>query len=317
VGRHRLCNFAINDPNGDQPNGGLIFDPAGHLYGTTLQGGPDDNGVVFELARDQHDWMETVLHAGGSWANVIRDQVGNLYGTTETTVFELRPDSHGWRKTILHTFCSKRNCMDGADAFAGVIFGADGSLYGTTAAGGAYKAGTVYEVQHTTNGWKEHVLHSFPASQSDGSQPSSGVVFDHSGNLYGTTSIGGGTGCEGGCGIVYQLTPSADGRWTESILYNFGNGKNGQTPEGGVIIDKAGNLYGVTAFGGTGCECGVVYKLTKQSSGKWKYTILHSFTGQDGAQPAASLIFDDKGNLYGTTAAGGEGGAGVVFELTP
>jgi len=137
------------------------------------------------------------------------------------------------------------------------------------------------------------------------------LVLDSEGRLYGTTDVGGATGN----GTIYRLTPQSGGRWKETILYSFKGGAGGQEPSAGVVMDQAGNLYGTTIGGG--CGCGVVYKLAPQAGGKWKYTLLHTFVGSDGAQPDANLILDGKGNLYGTTATGGAGGAGVAFELTP
>ena len=134
---------------------------------------------------------------------------------------------------------------------------------------------------------------------------------DSSGRLYGTTGIGG----QIGYGIVFRLTPSSNGHWTETILHNFA-GSDGDEPVAGVVIDKAGNLYGTTSVGGPS-DCGVVYKLAPGKDDHWTYSIVHSFDGSDGTLPDANLILDDKGNLYGTTALGGPGGYGVAFELTP
>jgi uncharacterized repeat protein (TIGR03803 family) len=117
---------------------------------------------------------------------------------------------------------------------------------------------------------------------------------------------------------VFRLSLGTDGRWRETVVYNIAGGADGDGPGGGVVMDKAGNLYGTTVAGGDpNCDCGVVYKLEPQAGGKWKYTVLHSFAGYDGAQPAANVILDSKGNLYGTTITGGAGGAGVAFELIP
>jgi uncharacterized repeat protein (TIGR03803 family) len=110
----------------------------------------------------------------------------------------------------------------------------------------------------------------------------------------------------------------ADGRWKETVLYNFKGGASGYGPGAGVVRDNAGNLYGTTVYGGSSqCDCGVVFELSPRKSGRWEYTVLHTFIGSDGAQPDANLILDDKGNLYGTAATGGAGGYGVAFELTP
>jgi uncharacterized repeat protein (TIGR03803 family) len=151
-----LRNFRNHGRGGSEPNGGLILDSAGNLFGTTTFGGAYDRGTVFELLRGSGSWTEKVLHSfclhpscgyGGPEAGLIVDNTGNLYGTAGL-VFELTRGSGGWKEKILHKFCTKRNCTDGAEPFAGVIFGPSGNLYGTTHGGGAYKAGTVYEVMH-------------------------------------------------------------------------------------------------------------------------------------------------------------------------
>ena len=117
---------------------------------------------------------------------------------------------------------------------------------------------------------------------------------------------------------MYKLTHKANGNWKETVLYDFKQGAGGWIPGGGVVMDKNGSLYGTTTGGGSPqCGCGVVYKLSPKKNGKWKYTVLHTFLGSDGAQPDANLILDDKGHLYGTAATAGPYGAGVVFEVTP
>jgi uncharacterized repeat protein (TIGR03803 family) len=307
-------SFPSFPADGGGPNGGLILDPAGRLYGTTLQGGPQHDGTVFELADGGKGWRETMVHAGGSWASVTRDGAGDLFGTTETSVFELIRGSHGWHKTVLHQFTGGR---DGGGAFAAVILDAEGNVYGATESGGvpcgSSGCGVVYEIEHGPNGWHEKVLHYFDNNGKDGVEPGVGALFmDGTGSLYGTTAGG---GCCGG--VVFKLTPQSDGRWKETILYQFQGGANGFEPGAGVVMDKAGNLYGTTIAGGSGCGCGVVYELSPGAKGKWTYTVLHTFTGNDGAQPDANLILDEKGNLYGTTATGGAYGGGVVFEITP
>jgi uncharacterized repeat protein (TIGR03803 family) len=173
-------------------------------------------------------------------------------------------------------------------------------------------------VEHTSNGWKEHVLHNFPAFSGDGVDPDGGLTLDRHGNIYGTT-VQGGNFCGGtGCGTVFKLSRGTDGRWKETILHAFKAAKEGVGPVSGLAIDKAGNLYGATTGGGDlNCYCGVVFKMTPGANGKWTYTVLHRFVGVDGFDPEASPILDEKGNLYGTTVAGGANGAGVVFEITP
>ena len=127
----------------------------------------------------------------------------------------------------------------------------------------------------------------------------------------------GGKGCEAGCGTVYKVALQHDGKWKETLIHTFGNGQNGGGPYGGVVMDKAGNLYG-TAAGPGGALCGVIYKLAPARKGKRKYSIVHTFgEGHDGCTVAGDLTIDSSGNLYGGTIAGGTYGYGVVFEFTP
>ena len=160
------------------------------------------------------------------------------------------------------------------------------------------------------------MLHSFPAFNSDGSVLYDGVVVDKAGNLYGATAQG---GSSTNCGVIFKLSPKADGKWDETILYDFPKPTEG-CGSSTLTFDKKGNLWG-TAGGGTGeCNggCGVVFKMTPAAKGKWKYSVVHDFTGTDGAYPAAAVVFDQHGNLYGTTELGGPGhSVGVVFEITP
>jgi uncharacterized repeat protein (TIGR03803 family) len=161
------------------------------------------------------------------------------------------------------------------------------------------------------------VLYSFCSAGfpcKDGVGAYAGVVFDGSGDLYGTTTEGGGNTCgETTCGTIFELVPSPSGGWKHKVLYAFPNPGDGSFPTGGVIIDKAGNLYGATVAGGIGgCSggCGVVYKLALSANGKWTYTVLHKFDGSDGGQPLGGLIFDKKADVYGTAYD-------VVFKITP
>jgi uncharacterized repeat protein (TIGR03803 family) len=322
--RDRAAQLPSFADDGEGPTDGLVLDAAGNLYGTTEgDGGPYKHGTVFELSPGSDGWKETVFHRFGvhdygsdPYAGLAFDGAGNLYGTAPASAFELATDSKGWRETILHEFTGQHR--DGEGAFAGVILDTAGNLYGTTEAGGGSNrcgggCGTVYQLSPTSDGkWKETILHRFQADW-DGTYPGVGaLILDGVGNLYGTAD-GGVTGY----GVVFRLSPSSDGHWKETILYNFKGGANGIQPSAGVVMDNAGNLYGTTSAGGSSCSCGVVYKLTPGSNGKWTYTVLHRFTGADGAGPNANLILDGQGNLYGTTTTGGAGGYGVAFELTP
>jgi uncharacterized repeat protein (TIGR03803 family) len=323
-----LYSFAGGN-DGDGPYGRPVFDPSGKLYGTTTGGGngvyPD--GTVFQLTPGLGGWSHSVLFdfdfydGADPTAGVVMDTAGNLYGTTPSSAhggiaFQLTPGSGGWDERPLHTFsCGKSGCPHGAGPGTGLILDASGNLFSTTSSGGAYNGGTVYELYRTSTGWKEKVLHSFHLSQTDGNTPGWGSLFmDSSGSLYGTTAGG---GCCGG--VIFKLTPESGGRWKETILYNFQKGATGYSPNTGVVMDKAGNLYGTTGYGGDpSCDCGVIYKLSPRPKGKWSYTVLHEFgIGNDGGLPEGNLVMDSKGNLYGGTVLGGTYGGGVVFEITP
>ena len=176
--------------------------------------------------------------------------------------------------------------------------------------------GTAFELKREAGGiWKERVLHSFINNGTDGANPLSGLVFDASGNLYGTTEFGG----TFGSGTVFELSPNAIGGWTEKVLHSFSNnGTDGFYPYREVILDGAGNLYGTTTAGGFAGD-GIAFELSPDGSGGWTEKVLHTFAnnGTDGVEPICGLIFDTAGNLYGTTAQGGTAAAGTVFEITP
>ncbi len=335
------------DADGSEPYAGLIFDGFGNLYGTTLYGGAYGLGTVFELSpRVGGGWTEMVLHsfAGGTdgagpRGNLIFDSAGNLFGVTAAggtangvgwgTVYKLSPEGGGaWTETVLHSFTESH--ADGATPTSGVIFDASGNLYGTTIYGGLYQyvtspyGGIAFELSPAGPGvWNETIIHNF-GNGTDGGYPQFALTFDAAGNLYGTTVMGGSsTSCPSdGCGTIFELSPSAGGAWTETILHEFvESGDAPYTPYGGVIFDPSGNLYGTTENGGYGY--GTVYELSPAGGGSWKLKVLHSFgLGTDGAVPEDNLLFDAVGNLYGTTLCGGAYGGcesftGTVFELSP
>ena len=262
---------------------------------------------------------------GNPTAGVTVAGPGILYGTeigghpdANGGVFKLTLRGSSWTLNPLHQFT--RN-PDGSGPVAGVVFGPNGALYGTTADGGVGNAGfgqgTVFEVQPPANAcktaicyWNETVLHAFAGGTSDGAFPQYGnVVFDQAGNMYGTTSADGTLGF----GNVWELTPSAGG-WTETILYNFTGGADGRSPYSGVTLDAAGNLYGVTPEGGSGT--GTLYQLVP-SNGGWTENTLVQFNGTKGIHPYGTLIKDAIGNFYGTARDNGPNGGGTVFELSP
>jgi uncharacterized repeat protein (TIGR03803 family) len=273
----------------------------------------------------------TVLHnftAGADGANPVAgltmDRTGNFYGTTSAggaagsgTVYKVSRTGSGWIETPLYSFQSG---ADGAAPLAGVVFGPNGSLYGTTSAGGQYDIGTVFNLRPPAHasanilaGWTESVLYHFTGG-TDGNYPGYGdLIFDQAGNLYGTTQDGGYSGGNQ-WGTVFELMPSNRG-WTESIIYTF-NVASGAGPLAGLVFDRSGNLYGTAQFYGP-AGYGTVYQLTFSGSG-WTEDTLFGFSLPYGATPIGGLIFDEGGNLYGTTTDGGpDGNGGTVFELTP
>lgn len=251
----------------------------------------------------------------GPEAGLIADQAGNLYGTTVGggangfgTVFRLAPDG---TETVLYSFAAGG---DGAYPHARLIMDGSGNFYGTTSGGGAggcggSGCGTVFKLAPDGT---ETVLYVFGGG-SDGGNPNA-VIMDKSGNLYGTTELGGGTGCYGsGCGTVFRLVP--DG--TETVLYAFTGGTDGGTPLAGLVMDDSGNLFGTTEYGGSEgiVPAGTIFEVTPKGHEKvlWNFCSLSSC--DDGEFPAADLIRDKAGNLYGTAAWGGI--IGTAFKLAP
>jgi len=212
---------------------------------------------------------------------------------------------------------------DGNIPYATPIMDGAGNLYGTTLSGGAHGLGSVYRLTPTSGGgWEETTLYSF-AGIPDGASPHAQLLRDSAGNLYGTTIQGGVTAkhCNSsaparGCGVIFKLTPAAQGEWTETLLYTFTGGNDGGNPYARLIRDHAGDFYGTTTVGGS-ANHGVIFELSPTASG-WQQTVLHTFSGaNDGNSPYAPVIFDRHGNLYGTTYEGGETGLGIVYRLSP
>jgi uncharacterized repeat protein (TIGR03803 family) len=257
---------SFNFTDGAVPLAGLIFDAAGNLYGTTVDGGAYEYGTVFKLAPNQDgSWTESMLHSfnnsDGAYpvAGLIFDAAGSLYGTTggdsfsnAGKVFKLAPNQDGsWTESVLHSFIGS----DGEYPYAGLIFDAAGNLYGTTYEGGASNYGTVFKLAPNQDGsWIESVLHSFHGS--NGENPEAGLIFDAAGNLYGTTAFGGASGH----GTVFKLAPNQDGSWAYRLVHVF-QGKPAWSPYGGLVLGSAGTLYGTTEYCSSGCN-GVVYQIT-------------------------------------------------------
>jgi len=298
-------------PDGGIPYSGLIRDGAGNLYGTTEIGGLSDVGTVFKI--DSYG-KETILYSFAGYPDdgvnpfgtLVRDRLGNLYGTTwlggssnAGTVFKLEANGS---ETVLHTFPPFTG--DGANPLAGLSRDRYGNLYGTTFWGGQYGYGSVFTLDPSG---VETLLHSFGAIPTHGANPYSDLIRDDAGNLYGTTQ----NSVSSGAGTIFELDTSGQ----EKLLYSFNGGADGADPIAGLVRDAAGNSYGTTLSGGDAtCFCGTVFKLDRNG----KETVLYRFTGgTDGASPQAGLTRDPAGNLYGTTAFGGDSvcGCGTVFKI--
>jgi uncharacterized repeat protein (TIGR03803 family) len=318
--------------DGCLPETGLTIDAAGNLYGTTVGGGAHQNGTVFRLRKSGSGWVLNPLYsfAGGNdgaspGGRVSLAPDGTLYGTTSEggcsgcngagcgTVFHLIPSPAAptsalapWSETVLYRFSGG---SDGARPDGDLTFDQSGNIYGTAGGGGNNNYGVVYELTPSGVGWTETALYS-PQGSGGGTNPSGGVVFDTSGNLYGVFFRGG-----LGWGTVYQLSPAGSG-WTERTIHSFSyTGSDGADPIGGLIIDASGNLYGTTSQGKT--SVGTVFELTPGSAG-WTFNTLWPFPLQSNSTgPVDKLLMDAASNLYGTTFGLGAYNLGTVFKLTP
>jgi len=235
-------------------------------------------------------------------------------GSSDGTVFELKQSGNSWTESTPVTF----NGDNGAYPGAGLIADSSGDLYGTTGSASTYNGGTAFELTPSGNGWTFQTIWSFGNTAThDGDYPDGDLLMDSTGAIYGTTVQGG----TSNLGTVFKLTNSG-GVWTESVLYNFAGGSDGQFPEAGLAMDSSGALYGTTYYGGGSgtCNvgCGTVFELT-QSGGVWDETVLHAFgNGTDGQFPAyGPLLLANSGALYGTTGSGGTNDWGIAYELTP
>lgn len=268
--------------NGNGPWTGLVADRRGRLYGATMSGGANNNGVAYRLTKT----------AKGKW-----------------------------RESVLYSFSGGGGNGDGAYPQMPLLaIDRHGALYGTTPNGGAHAAGTVFKLTRGAGQWNEQILYSFTGGN-DGSQPIGGVTLDSKGNIYGTTNIGGGSqNCGGGCGVVFELTPGQNGSWAETVLHAFtgyvgGHGcgnYDGANPYRTMIaIDHAGNLFGTTNAGGNSCNAaGTVWELSPAGGGTWTETILDVTDGPNGdTYPDAGGVLDGQGNFY--FAVGG----GNILEL--
>ena len=336
-----LYTFPGEDPaQGLSPYAPITFGPDGNIYGTTMYGGNprcySGCGTVFRLTPPASvcksaicPWTETVIYtfqsgsdgAAPLYGALLFGAAGNIYGTTTAggannrgTVYKLTPSRGGWTESILHSFAG---AGDGSYPASSLIFDQQGNLYGTARYGGdlscdfSQGCGTVFELSPSGSGWTETTLYTFEVNDV-GFNPAGALLFDASGNLYGTVPSGGTDS-----GTVYELQ-SSGGSWIASALEQFmGNGG----PVAGLTMDASGNLYGTTVASGSYYH-GSVFKMSKQG-GTWQLTTLHSFDveGDEGDNLYSGVLLDANGNLFGTASQGGVGscvhGCGVIWEITP
>jgi uncharacterized repeat protein (TIGR03803 family) len=342
---YNFCSLNFECLDGKYPEAGLLADANGDLFGTTVSGGEPlisggDVGTVFEISKtgglinilDVFEFFPADFARGyAPQAGLVADANGNLFGTTSEggnpscnspygcgTVFEIVKTANGYAPITLVSF------NDGASpGRAGLILDANGNLFGTTAGGGAFSNGTVFEI--VNNGTSRAPSYaSTPISLvsfngTDGASPSPGLILDANGNLFGTTAGGGAISNGTVFEIVNNGTSTAPSYASTTITLVSFNGTDGASPIAGLILDANGNLFGTTAGGGA-YGGGTVFEIARTASGyASRPTILYNFCAQanctDGAGPGG-IIADANGNLFGTTGVGGAYGYGTVFEIT-
>jgi uncharacterized repeat protein (TIGR03803 family) len=327
---HTVLYSFTGGADGGEPYKGVTLDAQGNLYGTAVTGGggacEGGCGVVYKLTNSAGVWTQSVIHAftggndgAGPGSPVAFDKHGNLYGTTPTggakgfgVVYEMKPGPNGsWNLSVIHTFTGGTDGLGGSASR--LLLDAVGNVYGVNTVGGENGFGNVYELTHSGGKWQLTTLYSFK-DQPDGASPYGGVIFDKSGNLYGTTYYAGANDV----GTVYKLTHS-NGAWSESVLYNFKGGSDGDSPISTLVSDAKGNLYGTTSDGGAAtCGCGTIFRMTEGSVGVWTESVVYRFPGTPKPGFAYNgMVSDGKGNFYGTTVHGGSANDGAVYQLTP
>jgi len=293
-----LYSFCANSdcPDGQRPNS-VIINASGDFFGTTVFGGAHNAGTVFELSPNSKKTK--------------------------------------WSQKVLYSFCAQTDCKDGLHPFGSLILDINGNLYGITGTGGTKNQGVVFELSPGVGKkWQLNILYNFcskgGSNCTDGKVPSpgltytgasSGIAYDGTSPLYGVTSDGG----DSFDGTVFALTPPKLGKskWTETVLHSFdANGTDGANPNGPLISDSLGNLYGTTSAGGPEFFWGVIFELIPNAQrNKWTETILYDFCADpncsDGSFPQSGVIADPAGNLFGATSGGGTSDDGVVYKFIP
>ena len=267
--------------------------------------------VIFSCEEDEGEYADTDLET---------DNAGNIYGTTVLggdfgggTVFQLSPTANGWVHTVLYSFTGG---ADGGEPYKGVTLDRKGNLYGTAVTGGSGNCeggcGVVYKLSNTGGTWTQTVIHAFTGGD-DGSGPGARVTVDRAGNVYGMAPTGG----VYGLGTIYKIHRASNRTWIFGVLHAFTGGTDGATGSAGRMILRNGRLYGAVTAGGR-YGSGVVFELNAGGFGERDLKILYAFRGQpDGSFPYGALLFDQPGNIYGTTYYGGADGIGAVYKLSP
>ena len=302
--------------DGAFPVGGVTLDAKGNVYGTTSDGGSFTVGVVFKVDKGNNETIPLNFdESNGAFpgSTMIQDAAGNFYGTADEgpggagVIFEMSPQG---KEKLLYAF------QGGTGNNARVPSGSplldkSGDIYGTTIKGGKgsclFGCGAIYRLDMAG---KLHVLYSFSGGR-DGNEPYGPLVEDAAGNLYGVALYGGDLSCpefpQQGCGVVFELAKSGN----LTVLHTF-KGPDGASPQPGLLMDQAGNLYGTAGYGGH-AENGLLFKISPAG----KYSVLHRFNGTDGSTPNGGLVADSTGNLYGTAQTGGADMLyGTIFEMT-
>jgi hypothetical protein len=330
-----------NNADGSAPEGQIAVDPAGNIYGTTSEdGGIGNCGTVWELsppAVTGETWTETTLHTfncttDGEYplGGVTLDKLGNLYATTggggsgvnHGEVFKMKPPTEKggpWSYARIHVFAAPP--VDGAAPSGPLTLDSAGNVYGTTAVGGTYSVngqligGVAFKLHPGVGGYKETILWNFGGT-GDASYILSGLRADVNGNWYGTSFFGGAYGY----GSVFELSPPTSGAaWTENVIYSFTgpNTSTGEYPQGSLVIDSHGTLYGVASGSSLNC-CGAVFQIKPAAGGGWTTKAIYTFTHTtEGYRPVGLSMDPQAQNLYGVTLnTNGQNGNGVVFKLT-
>lgn len=336
---YRFCS-AKHCADGEGPHD-LAMDVAGNLYGTTMFGGAQHYGTIYEFTpatgayKVLYSFCSVANCADGRWPFRVRlaiDVAGNLYGTAsqggnandQGVVFELVRGSDSWQYKVIYTFCAETACADGgipatgltyAGASSGAVYDGASPLFGTTEFDGPHDRGVVFELRPRKSGeWVEKILYAFCPDQNqcpDGLFPRVPLYPDAQGRLFGATEIGG----KHGNGVVFQLSPRRK-HYAYRVIHHFcaeDSCTDGASPFGALLEDASGTLFGTATGGGTFGH-GLIYRLSPRDEMHWDYSILSTFDGNRGMRPI-SLVLGPGGALFGATAGGGAGFGGTLFRF--